>query len=128
MVLAGLCHEGIVNPQNEFTLRSLYRRRLVNFQNSHFEFGDMDWREYVAENLTREDFRARARRYKNSVWISFRGPMILILLVLVMFIAYVAQDEMRLLFSLIASIGAGAGALSALGGRFRSMATNAASE
>ncbi|MEP6390257.1 MAG: cache domain-containing protein [Halioglobus sp.] len=128
MVLAGLCHEGIVNPLNESTLRSLYRRRLVSFQNSHFEFGDINWREYVAENLKREDFRERARRYKNSVWISFRGPMILILLVLVMFIAYVAQDEMRLLFSLIASIGAGAGALTALGGSLRSMANKMSSE
>ena len=124
MVLAGLCHEGIVNPRNELTLRSLYRRRLVYFENSHFEFGDLTWREYVEEKLSREDFRERARRYQNNVWISFRGPMILILLVLVMFIAYVAQDEMRLLFSLIASIGAGAGALSALGGRLKAMTTN----
>jgi len=121
MVLAGLCHEGIVNPRNDSTLQSLYRRRLVNFQNSHFEFGDLNWREYVAENLNREDFRERARRYKNSVWISFRGPLVLILIVLVLFIAYVAQDEMRLLFSILGTVGAGAATLTALGSKLRSM-------
>ena len=125
MVLAGLCHEGVVNPRNENTLRGLFRRRLVNFRNSHFEFGDTGWSDYVSEKLDKTEFRKRARRYENSVWLAFRGPMILILLVLIAFIAYVAQDEMKVVFSLLGTVGAGAAALSGIGNRLKSLGTAA---
>ena len=47
--------------------------------------------------------------------------MLLILLVLVLFIAYVAQDQMKLVFSLIGTVGGGAAALSTLGNRLREL-------
>jgi hypothetical protein len=121
MVLLGLHYEGVVNPRNEFTLRSLYRRRLVEFRNGHFEFGDPGWKAFVAGQMHRAGFHDVANRYKNNVWRAFRAPMLLILLVLVLFIAYVAQDQMKLVFSLIGTVGGGAAALSTLGNRLREL-------
>lgn len=119
MVMAGLCHEGIVNPRNTFTLKALLRRRLIEYRNGHFEYGDCDWRNYVDGRMHKSEFRERARRYKNSSWRSFRGPIMLALLVLVFFIAYVAQDEMQVAFSILTTVGGTLAALSAFSDRIR---------
>jgi hypothetical protein len=47
--------------------------------------------------------------------------MLLILLVLVLFIAYVAQDQMKIAFSMLGTVGAGAATLTALGNKLRSL-------
>ena len=121
MVLAGLRYEGIVNPRNSYTLKALYRRRLIDFRNGHFEFADDDWYEFVGGQIHRSEFRKKAQSYKNNLWLAFRGPLLLALLVLVFFIAYVAQDEMKIAFSLLGTVGAGAATLTALGGRLRDL-------
>jgi hypothetical protein len=121
MVLLGLHYEGVVNPRNEYTLRALYRRRLIEFRNGHFEYGDSGWYEFVGGQMHRSMFHSVAQRYKNDVWRAFRAPMLLLLLVLVLFIAYVAQDEMKIAFSLLGTVGGGAAALSTLGSRLREL-------
>ena len=122
MVLAGLRHEKVVNPRNRYTLSALLRRRLIEFRNGHFEYGDPEWSEYVDSRMDRSAFRGRAHRYKNKLWLAFRGPMLLVLLVLVIFIAVVAQDEMKIVFSFLGSIGAGAATLSTLHSRLKDYA------
>jgi hypothetical protein len=121
MVLLGLHYEGVVNPRNSFTLRSLFRRRLIEFRNGHFEFGDNEWYQFVGGQMHRAQFRSLAQGYKNNLWRAFRGPMLLILLVLVLFIAYVAQDQMKIAFSMLGTVGAGAATLTALGNKLRSL-------
>jgi hypothetical protein len=121
MVLVGLHYESVVNPRNSYTLRSLFRRRLIEFRNGHFEFGDADWYQFVGGQMHRAEFRNIAQQYKNNLWRSFRGPMLLILLVLVLFIAYVAQDQMKIAFSMLGTVGAGAATLTALGNKLRSL-------
>jgi hypothetical protein len=121
MVLAGLRYESVVNPRNSYTLRSLYRRRLIEFRNGHFEFGDNDWYQFVGGQMHRAEFRNLAHRYKNNVWRAFRGPMLLILLVLVLFLAYVAQDQMKFAFTILGTVGAGAASLTTLGNKLRGL-------
>ena len=105
MVLAGMHYQGILNYRNSSTAISLYRRRLVGFENFQLFYVDPEWEKFVKMRVSREEFHERASRYENKLWLSFRGPILLALLVTVIFIAYVAQDEMKIAFSLLGTVG-----------------------
>lgn len=60
-----------------------------------------------------------AAGYENKVWLSFRGPIMLGLLVILGFIAYTAQDEMRIAFSILTTVSGTLVAVGALSQRIR---------
>ncbi len=119
MLLVGLHYEGILNYRNRASTISLYRRGLVRFHNLQFFFDDKDWENFVAHQMSREEFKRAASRYENELWMAVRGPLLIALLVAVFFIAYVAQDEMRVVFSLLGTVGGAFATVSALSDRFR---------
>ena len=123
LLLAGLHYEGVVNYKDLSSLISLYQRGLLDFRDFRFSFNDPHWRRFIAREVSHEEFRRMASRYENKLWLSFRGPILLALLVALGFVAYVAQDEMRIAFSLLATVGgtiATVGAFSAKLRDFRS--------
>lgn len=119
MLMAGLHHEGIVNYRNRASTISLYRRGLLRFCDLHFYFGDEEWEGFVGQQVSRQTFRRTAARYENDLWVAVRGPLLVALLVAIFFIAYVAQDEMKMVFSLFGTIAGALATVGVLSDRFR---------
>jgi hypothetical protein len=119
LLLAGLHYEDVVNYRDLSGLISLYQRGLITFGDFQFRFDDPRWREFVARQMPKDEFKKLASRHENKLWLSFRGPILLALLVVIGFVAYVAQDEMRIAFSILATVGTTLATVGALSNRIR---------
>jgi hypothetical protein len=119
LLLAGLHYEGVVNYMDLSGVISLYRRGLICFRDFQFCFDDPRWERFVSRQVSRDQFRHMAARYENKVWLSVRGPILLALLVTLGFVAYVAQDEMRIAFSILATVGGTIATVGAFSERLR---------
>jgi hypothetical protein len=119
LLLAGLHYEGVVNYMDLSGVISLYRRGLVGFKDFQFLFDDPRWERFISRQISRDEFKHLAARYENKLWLSFRGPILLALLVTLGFVAYVAQDEMRIAFSILATVGGTIATVGAFSERLR---------
>ena len=108
---------GSGDAQDELGIEPLDRMRLHRSDRIWLEGARAGWR----NSCHRAQFRSLAQDYKNNLSRAFLGPILLILLVLVLFIAYVAQDQMKIAFSMLGTVGAGAATLTALGNKLRSL-------
>ncbi len=119
VMLGGLHYERVLNYKNLGSCTSLYRRGLLRFRDFQLYFDDNPWEFFVSQQIREDQFKAQAGRYQNELWVSVRGPLLLALFVVVLFIAYVAQNEMRMIFSLVGTVGGALATLGMLSQRFR---------
>ncbi len=120
LLLAGLHYENVVNYRNLSAGISLYRRGVLTFRDFQYHFINAAFARFVERQLPRDEFRREAAGHENKVWLAFKGPIMLALLVMLGFIAYTAQDEMRIVFSVLTTVSGTLVAVGAFSERIRS--------
>lgn len=119
MVLAGLVYDDSSNPKNKSTLISLYRRSLIRTSNYGFRLSNPDMRSVVKAQCSLKDYRALRRNYENQTWLSWKKPIIVAVTLLIVFVLFIARDQLSGVFSIFATVLTGIATVGLIGERLR---------
>jgi len=119
MVLAGLVYDDSSNPKNKSTLTSLYRRSLIRTSNYGFKLSNPDIRSVVKAQCSLERYRKLRRTYGNQTWLTWKKPIILVVTLLMVFVLFVARDQLSGVFSIFATVLTGIATVGLIGERLR---------
>jgi hypothetical protein len=120
MALAGMFYEDRTNPKNHETLTSLYRRGLIQASNYGFRFCRPSMtKDIVRSSYPIKEFLEDRRRYENSTWLTWKKPIIVVMTLLMVFILFVARDQISGIFSLFATVLTGLATIGLISERIR---------
>ncbi len=115
MALAGLAHEGLINPHNRSIIRSLMARGLI-FRRRTLHFADRGFKRFVRHQMPAIELHRRANQeLQYSSWGSARGPLFVILAVVGYTVMATGSGALEAIAGLVASISASVPVLLNLG-------------
>jgi hypothetical protein len=119
MALAGLFYEDRANPKNKHTLNSLYRRGLILASNYGFRLSRPEMANVIKDNFPLERYKEERKSYENATWLTWKKPIVVVLVLLMAFVLFVARDQISGVFSIFATVLTGLATIGLISDRIR---------
>jgi hypothetical protein len=112
IIIYDIAEDNIFNSTNLMVLYGLKRKGLVTKQDGIFMLFSETFRQYILSNVHKAEIRKVSNGIKgSSLWMDYRGPLLIVFISLVWFIFYSNQDKYGNLVPILTGLAAAVPAL-----------------